>query len=216
VTAPHCKSRASHHPAGPLVYPFHRWSNRQAHLSGGTASCLIKCWLQGEVKMWQDANVGLKPVAVDKIATLEVAKPPIFSALFHAHEPAAREVENDDHRHPHQVDEWQPVSVVVRNGIQDESSVQEPLDWLMEDDRHQHGERVNQVQVQDVEEHRHATEDQQRPEDTGSGLSIQQRQQQNSRSQRHHQEFQRWRILLDIQEQDESLLDRRLDMPVAL
>jgi hypothetical protein len=38
--------------------------------------------------------------------------------------------------------------------------MKKPAHWLMEKDSHKHGQRVNQIKVQNVEEHGHVAEGQ--------------------------------------------------------
>src|SRR5215472_18166129 len=132
----------------------------------------------------------------------QIAQPPVLPALLHFHEPAAREVQNDKHSQPHQVDERQPVSVAVGDIVPHKCAVQQPLHGLMEQHSHEHREQVNRVEVQDVVEHRYPSEDEQRLEHTRGVLTIEKRQQQNAGTQGHQQELQRWRILLNIEEKD--------------
>src|SRR5437016_14459841 len=84
--------------------------------------------------------------------TSQIAQPPICAALLEFCPPAAREVQNDNCRSPHQLDEGKVVAVAFRDVVEEESTEQQPCDGLMEKrgrhDRHQ----VKQMQVDDTRE----------------------------------------------------------------
>src|ERR1700728_2525485 len=86
----------------------------------------------------------------------------------------------------------------------------------MRQQRGEYREHMDHVQVSHVEEQRYPAEYDERLEESRIAPALCSPQEQADHAECHQKELQRWRILLDIEEQDHGPGHRRLQMPIAL
>src|SRR5882757_9496770 len=87
----------------------------------------------------------------------QIRQPPVPSTLLQLREPPAREIQERHCNHPHEIHKRQVVSVPI-GCVSKKSAVEEPSDRFVVQHSHYYCERVNQIDMQNVEEHGHAAE----------------------------------------------------------
>src|SRR5215471_2083670 len=87
----------------------------------------------------------------------QIRQPPILARSFPLGEPAAGQIKNENRCEPHGVNDGKIVSIAGRN-LAEECAVEKPMERLAAHGGDDDGEQMDSVQMQHVEEHRHAAE----------------------------------------------------------
>ena len=91
----------------------------------------------------------------------EIAEPaPIPVPATELHKPSAWDVKNRDCGDPHCIDEWKTVTIAIRPLREIRYDCAMP-NWLMEGERNDNCDQVNEVEMQDVIEEGHPAKYQQ-------------------------------------------------------
>ncbi len=159
-------------------------ARRSGHAPGGrqqrtvqTCALEIRCRLRGaswpalnECRPFprfvvREANFGIQAMRLarsDAASASQVRQPPLVPPSFQLCKPPAQEVQERHRRNPHQVHERQVVPV-AGGRLPKNCSVKQPAHRLPACRCHDNCQRVDEVQVQHLEEHWHAAESPQSP-----------------------------------------------------
>src|SRR5436853_7933500 len=83
---------------------------------------------------------------------LQIRKPPTFALVFQLREAFTGPIKKRDDHRPYQIDEGQIVAISLGNIEEPERTVEEPGIGLVKRHRDQYRERMDQIEVQDIEQ----------------------------------------------------------------